>query len=176
MRAYLSLCLTGLLLLTGCSNYHLGTGGKLSFHTLYVAPVVNENSNLPQAVAIVSTQLREAFLHDSRVILVNTPEEADATLTVHLVKYGRQAQARRTSDTGVARKFDITLDAEATLRDNHDNKLIFEKRKVRAVRQIFTDEQAGPGTGQQLQAEYQNVPLLAEELAKNIRGAALDVW
>ncbi len=170
MRAYLLLCLTGVLLLSGCANYHLGTGGKVSFHTLYVAPVVNENSNLPQAVAIVSTQLREAFLHDARVILVNTPEEADATLTVHLVKYERYAQTRLTTDTGLARKFDITLDAEATLRDNRDNKLLFAKRKVQATRQIFTDN------GQQLQAEYQNVPLLAETLAKNVLGATLDVW
>ncbi len=71
MRAYFLFCLTGLLLFSGCAHYRLGTGGQLSFHTLYVAPVVNE-SNIPQAVAIVSTQLREAFLHDARVVLVVT--------------------------------------------------------------------------------------------------------
>lgn len=169
MRAYFLLCITGLLLFSGCSNYHLGTGAHVSFHTLYVAPVVNE-SNLPQAVAPVSTQLREAFLRDARVILVNTPEEADATLTVHLVKYERLARTRETADTGLARKFDVTLNAEATLRDNRDNKLLLQNRKVQATRQVFTDN------GQQLQAEYQNVPLLAETLAKNVLGATLDVW
>lgn len=169
MRAYFLLCLSGILLLSGCAHYRLGTGGQVSFRTLYVAPVVNE-SHAPQAVAIVSTQLREAFLHDSRVILVNTPEEADATLSVRLVRYRRDARSRQTNDTGLARKFDVTLNAEATLRDNRDNKLLFEKRKVEATRQVFTDN------GQQLQAEYQNIPLLAEELAKNVRGATLDVW
>jgi hypothetical protein len=64
----------------------------------------------------------------------------------------------------------VTLNAEATLRDNRDNKLFFEKRKIQATRQVFTDN------GQQLQAEYQNVPLLAETLAKNVLGATLDVW
>ncbi|HEY9250102.1 MAG TPA: LPS assembly lipoprotein LptE [Rariglobus sp.] len=175
MRASFLLCLAGLLLFSGCANYHLGTSGQVSFHTLYVAPVVNE-SNAPQVVAIVSTQLREAFLHDSRVVLVNTPEEADATLTVRLVKYGRDAQTSQSGDTGLTRKFDVTLDAEATLRDNRNHKPIFENRKLQATRQIFTDNQNGPGTGQQLQAEYQNIPLLAERLAKSIRGAALDVW
>ena len=169
MRASFLLCLVGLLALTGCANYRLGTGGKISFQTLYIAPVVNE-SNVPQAVAIVSTQLREAFLHDPRVILVNTPDEADATLTVRLVKYGRELATRDTADTGLARKFDVTLNAKATLRDNHEHKLIFEDRKIDATRQIFTDG------GQQLQAEYQNVPLLAETLAKNVRSATLDVW
>lgn len=170
MRASFLFCLLGALLLSGCAHYRLGTSGELSFHTLYVAPVVNENSNLPQAVAVVSTQLREAFLHDSRVILVNTPEEADATLTVRLVKYGRKSTARQANDTGLARKFDITLDAKATLVDNKDHKPLFTDRKVQAVRQIFTDND------QQLQAEYQNVPLLAETLAKNVRSAALDIW
>ncbi|MDF3057667.1 MAG: hypothetical protein K0R17_1882 [Rariglobus sp.] len=168
MRAYLFLCLSGLLLLSGCANYRLGTGGTVSFRTLYVAPVVNE-SNLPQAVAIVSTQLREAFLHDPRIILVNTAGEADATLTVTLVNYTRDVQTRQTADTGLARKFDIALNAEATLRDNRDGKLLFEKRKVQAVRQVFVDSG-------QLQAEYQNVPLLAEVLAKNVLAATLDVW
>jgi len=168
MRAYFLLCITGVLLLSGCANYRLGTGGQVSFRTLYVAPVVNE-SNAPQTVAIVSTQLREAFLHDSRVILVNTAEEADATLTVHLLKYSREGQTRQTVDTGLVRKFDVTLNAEATLRDNRDNKLLFEKRKVQATRQIFVDSG-------QLQAEYQNIPLLAETLAKNVLGATLDVW
>lgn len=169
MRAHLLICLTGLLFLSGCANYRLGTGGQVSFRTLYIAPVVNQ-SNAPQTVAIISTQLREAFLHDPRVILVNTQEEADATLTVNLVSYGREVQTRSSVDTGLARKFDVTLDAEATLRDNRDNKLLFENRKVQATRQIFTDN------GQQLQAEFQNVPLLAETLAKNVLGATLDVW
>jgi Lipopolysaccharide-assembly len=167
MRAFLFLGLIGLLL-SGCSNYRLGTGAEISFRTLHIAPVVNE-SQLPQAVAIVSTQLREAFLHDPRVILVNTPEEADAILSVTLVGYGRDSQVRQTADTGLTRKFEVTLDAMVTLRDTSDNKPLFENRKVQAVRQVFVD-------GGQLQAEYTNVPVLAEELAKKVRAAALDTW
>ncbi len=168
MRAYLFLCLAGLLLFSGCANYRLGTGGQPTFSTLYVAPVINDTQS-PQTVAIVSTQLREAFLNDPRIILVNTPEEADATLTVRLVRYRRDVQTALRNDTGLARKFDITLDAEASLRDNRDNKTLFDKRKVQAVRQVFTDSG-------QLQAEYQNIPLLAEVLARNVVSATLDVW
>jgi hypothetical protein len=154
---------------SGCANYHLGTDSALSFSTIYVAPVVNE-TNLPQTVAIVSTQIREAFLKEPRVVLVNTPDEADVTLNVHLVKHSREGQTRLTSDTGLVRKFDVTLEAEATLHDNRSNKDIFKGRKLQAVRQVFTDG------GQQLQAEYQNVPLLAESLAKSLVGATVDVW
>jgi hypothetical protein len=168
MRASLFFGLLSLLLLSGCANYQLGTGGKVSFRTLYVAPVVNE-SNLPQAVAIVSTQLREAFLHDPRIILVNSPEEADATLTVRLLKYGRIGKTGRRDDTGLSRNFDVTLEAETTLRDNRDNRFLFENRKAAATRETF-------GDSGQLQAEFNNVPLLGEILAKNIRSATLDTW
>lgn len=168
MRASLFFGLFSLLLLSGCANYQLGTGGKVSFRTLYVAPVVNE-SNLPQAVAIITTQLRESFLHDPRIILVNTPEEADATLTVRLLKYGRTGKTGRRDDTGLARNFDVTLEAEASLRDNRDNLFLFENRKAAASRETF-------GDSGQLQAEFNNVPLLAEILAKNIRSATLDTW
>lgn len=167
MRAFL-FCLVGLLSLSGCSSYHLGSGGKLTFKTIYVAPVVNE-SNLPQAVAVVSTELREAFLRDGRVSLVNTPDDADVILTVKLLKYSRASAASQSTDTGLARKFDLTLNAEASLRDNHQGKFLFEKHKVEAVREVFTDSG-------QLQSEYQTVPLLAETLSKNILNAALDVW
>jgi hypothetical protein len=157
------------LVFSGCANYRLGTDSALSFSTIYVAPLVNESS-LPQAVAIVSTQIREAFLKEPRVVLVNTADQADVTLTVHLVKQSRDAQTRLSTDTGLARKFDIKLEAEATLHDNRSNKDIFKDRKLEAVRQVFTDG------GQQLQAEYQNVPLLAESLAKSVVGATVDVW
>ncbi len=167
MRTLL-LCLVGLFALSGCANYNLGSGGTLAFQTIYVAPVVNE-SNLPQSVAVVSTVLREAFLKDGRVTLVNTPDQADATLTVKLVKYSRAVTASQANDTGQARKFDVMLNAEASLRDNRQNKYLFEKRKVEAVREVFTDSG-------QLQAEYNNVPVLAETLAKNILSATLDVW
>ncbi len=167
MRIFL-FCLAGILALSGCAHYHLGSGGKPAFKTLYVAPVVNA-SNLPQAVAVVSTELRESFLRDGRVALVNSADEADAILTVRLTKYGRSVTAGQSTDTGLARKFDVTLSAEASLRDNRSGKFLFEKRPVEAVRQIYTDSG-------QLQAEYQTVPLLAETLAKNVLSATLDVW
>lgn len=168
MRASLFFGLIGLLFSTGCANYQLGTGGKVTFRTLYVAPVVNE-SNLPQAVAIISTQVRESFLQDPRIILVNTPEEAEATLTVRVLKYGRTGKTGRRDDTGLGRNFDVTIEAEASLRDNRDNHFIFENRKAAASRAVF-------GDSGQLQAEYNNVPLLGEILAKNIRSATLDTW
>jgi hypothetical protein len=154
--------------LAGCSHYQLGTEGKPAFATLYVEPVANKTL-LPQAQAIVSTQIRDAFLKDDRVTLVNSPADADATLSVTINDYRRDVTAAREDDTGLARKFSLTLGTVCTLRDNRNGRQLFEKRAVVVHRDVFTDSG-------QLQSEYQMLPLLAEALAAKLRGTVLDVW
>jgi len=155
---------------SGCANYRLGTGaeGQLTFRTLYLEPVENKTL-LPQARALVSTQLREAFARDARVALVNSPESADATLAVTITAYRRDVLTVREGDTGLARKFNLTLATTATLRDRRADKNLFENRPVEVTRESFTDSG-------QLQSEYQTLPLLAEALAAKVTHAALDVW
>lgn len=170
LRRFASLGLLGLaaIVLAACGHYQLGTEGKLAFTTLYVAPVGNATM-LPQAQAAVSTQLRETLGRDGRVTLVNEPAGADATLTVTLKDYHRDVRAVREDDTGLARKFALTLGAECTLHDNRGGRDLFAKRAVAVSRDAFTD-------GGQLQSEYQAVPLLADALAQKISHAVLDVW
>ena len=153
--------------LSGCSHYQLGTAGRLSFTSLYVEPASNQTL-LPQAQAIISTQLREAFEKDGRVVLVGSPEAADATLQVHLRDYHRDVASVLENDTGLARKFTLTLEVTCTLRPRSGDAL-FTDRLIRVQRDAFTD-------GGQLQSEYQAVPLLAEALAKKVVHAVLDVW
>ena len=152
--------------LTGCAHYQLGTEGKLAFATLAVEPVANRTL-LPQAQAIVTTQLRAAFLRDGRVTLVNAA--ADATLTVVIKDYRRDMTAVREDDTGLARKFAVTLEVACTLRDNRSGKVLFADRPVSVHRDAFTD-------GGQLQSEYQLLPLLAAALAQQVAHTVLDVW
>ena len=160
--------LFAVLCLVGCSHYQLGTGGRLTFATLYVSPVANK-AILSQAQAIVSSMLREELLHDGRVTLVNSPEAADATVALTLTDYRRDIATVQPGDTGLAREFALTLAATVTLHDNRSGKDLFEKRPITAVRDAFTDSG-------QLQAEYQARPLLAGVLAKKAAHAVLDVW
>lgn len=151
----------------GCAHYRLGTDSQTAFRTLYVEPVTNRTS-LPQARDIVSTRIREAFLRDGRVTVVNSPDQADATLSVAIADYHRDIAAVREGDTGLARKFDLTLGVDCTLR-KRDGSVLFKNRRIEARRESFTD------TGQ-LQSEYQTLPLLADSLASKTTHAILDVW
>jgi hypothetical protein len=155
--------------LAGCASYHLGAGAAApSFHTLYLAPV-HDTANVPQATALVTAQLRQAFLQDGRLALASSPAEADAVLTINLAKYSRETLTEQANDTGLARKMGLTLDATATLVDGRTGKVLFQDRKLQAERQIFTDSG-------QLLAESDALPLLARVLAQQAVGAALDVW
>lgn len=155
-------------LATSCSNYHLGTGTKVKFSTLFIAPVTSKTV-IPQAQVVITTQLREAFIKDGRVAIVDSPESADAVLRITLIGYDRTATVSRSDDTGLARRFDLTLKAEATLTDNRTKETYFADRILSAKRGVFTDSGLVP-------AEYETMPLLAEQLASETVHAVLDVW
>jgi len=166
-----------LLGLAGCSHYRLGTEGQLAFTTLYIAPVENKIL-LPQTQAILTTELRSEFSKDGRVTLVNSPQAADATLKVTIVRYEREVAAPREQDTGLASKFILVLGADCTLRDTRTGRAFFENRTVTAQRGAFTDsgQPSSPLTGDQLQSEYNTMPLLAQALSGKITHTVLDVW
>jgi hypothetical protein len=168
-----ALCLS----LAGCGHYQLGTSGRLPFSSLYVTPAANKVL-LPQAQAIVSTQLRRVFEEDGRVSLVDSPADADATLTVVITDYHREIAGVRENDTGLASKFVLTLGATCTLRDNRSGKAFFEKRTVSVQQGSYTDNgvPASTAPGDQLQSEYNTLPLLADELAGKVGHVVLDVW
>ncbi len=168
------------LFVSGCAHYKLGTGGELAFSRLYVAPVENE-AVVPQAVALVTREIRRAFLTDGRVQLAASPDDADATLHVNLVNYGRTMTTARPEDTGLARKFDLTLEADLIVRDTRDGSPIVDTRRLSVTRQAFTDGDGFVVNGQrspggQNPAEYQTLPLLAQQLAERVTQAVLDTW
>ncbi len=154
--------------LISCSHYRLGAETGPTFSTLHVS-VVSSETMLPQARAIISTQVRNAFLKDGRVRLVDSAADADATLTMTLTAYERGVAVVRTDDTGLARRFDLTLSARASLFDNRSQTSIFTDRPIVAQRGAFTDSG-------QLQSEYQALPLLAAQLAEQTVKVVLTTW
>lgn len=155
-------------LATGCAHYQLGTGAELKYASIYVEPVRSE-ALIPQSTALVGTQVREAFIRDGRIRLAASAAEADLVLQIVLAKYEREIATVRPDDTGLARRYDITMTAKATLTDNRAGKVLFADRNLAARRGVFTD-------GGQIPAEYQNLPVLAEDIARRAVGAVLDTW
>ncbi len=172
-------CAGLLLLVTGCAHYHLGAGAKPIFSTLYVEPVTTKIL-LPQSQETLESQVRSALVRDGRVTLVNSPEAAEASLKLHLIDYRREVATQRRDDTGLARKFTLTLGVACTLTDRRTGRPLFDQRLIEARRDAYNDSgktlPSGTAVSGQLQAEYQTLPLLAEALAAKITHAVLDVW
>ena len=163
----------------GCAAYRLGAGPAPSFETLYIGASKNKTA-IPQSQVVLSTMLREAFIRDGRVTVVDSAADADATLEVTLVKYIRSNAANREDDFGLARKFTLKLTASCRLRDNRTGRMLFDDRLVEVQRESFNDNGLGAvpfGTSNdQLQSEYNTLPLLADALSDRVTHAVLDVW
>jgi len=155
-------------LLAGCASYRLGTGSTAKFNTLFIAPIASD-ALIPQAQVLVTTQLREAFIRDGRITLVNSAEAAEAVLNVTLAGYSRSVAVSRPDDTGLARRFDVRLQARATLLDNRTKQALLSQRPLEVSRGVFTDSGLVP-------SEYQALPLLAEQIASEAVHAVLDTW
>lgn len=170
-----------LLFSAACSHYRLGTGVERDIESIFIRPV-ETSGKLPQASAIFTTRVREAFIRDGRIRVVNTPDEADAVLSVTVGDYSRRSLTGTPGDSGLARSIGITLATTATLSDPAGEKVWFKDRPISVERQVFTDDGTPPLSAtflqpvQQTQAEYQLVPQLAEPLAECLLGAVLDTW
>ena len=168
MRPSLIAICAAFLLASGCSHYRLGAGATPGFKTLFIAPVTSE-ALVPQWQAALNTQLREAFIRDGRVALVERADAAEAVLQIKLIAYDRTATVGQPLDTGLARRFDVNLRAQATLVDQRTGQPRFAQRPLTATRGVFVD-------GGLAQAEYQTLPLLAAALADHALHAVLDTW
>lgn len=165
--------------LGGCKSYQLGNPTELPFKSIYIQPPTND-SFAPQAQALLSSQIREAFIRDGRTQLVTSEADADAVLLVNLTEYGRQAAARRRDDTTLARHFDLTLSAEVSLFNQNKGGYYFQERKLSERSNAYADNPyAAPGavrTQDFLQAEYQAMPRLTRDLARKIADEVLSPW
>lgn len=169
-RALLACSLLGLCAaLTACGGrYQLGSATEPGFVTLHVA-VVRNDAMAPQSSALVTTAVREAFIKDGRVRLIDDATQADAVLRIILVDYQREMTVAQPQDTGLSRRHDLILSARATLTDRRDGRVLLADRPLTARRGVFSDDGHSA-------AEYQTLPLLAERLADDAVRAVLERW
>ncbi len=155
------------LMLSGCLGYRFGRSAELPFRTVYVAPPVNA-SLAPQTAPLLGAVIRRE-LDRSGEVRISNDENADAVLEITLMDLKREISADRAEDTGLARKWRVTLSAECTLRDPETGKVFFEKRVVPAFDEVYADSG-------QTAAEYQNMPVLMTRLGKAITREILSTW
>ena len=165
--------------ISGCNSYQLGNPAELPFESIYIKPVSND-SFAPQAQALLSTHIRDAFIRDGRIKLVTSRKAADAVLLVNLYEYKRYAAARQSEDTITAASFSLVLAAEVSLLNQNKGDYYFLKRTISESSSTYADNPyATPAAAQTqdfLQMEYQAMPRLTHDLSRRIADEVLNTW
>ncbi|WPJ97630.1 LPS assembly lipoprotein LptE [Coraliomargarita algicola] len=168
------------ILISGCQSYQWGNPAELPFKSIYIKPVSND-SFAPQAQALLSGQIRDAFIRDGRTLLVTSEEDADAVLLVNLTNYKRRAAALSSQDTATAADFDLTLVAELSLYNQNQGDYFFEGRVIEETSNAYVNNPylastATSNTQSFLQSEDQAMSLLTRDLARRISNEVLSPW
>jgi hypothetical protein len=165
-RSSLLLACAAALGLCGCAGYRLGpsTGQPAGTKSIQVNPFANQTFE-PRLGDAVTAALRKSLQRDATYRLA-TRDEGDIVVTGEVTRYDRSELSYRPSDILTVLDYRLTLTAHATARDRGSGKTILDKDvSGSTLLRVGADVTS---------AERQALPLLAEDLAKNITASLVD--
>ena len=152
--------------LFGCAHYQAGDGSTVPFSSIQINPVDNQ-SLAPQINEVLNHDLRQAFVRSGKVSVENL--DAESQLSVTITNFGRETVATNSQDTGLARKYTLSLVASCDLTSANVEAPYFLERRVSASIDVFLNSG-------QTRAETHGIPLLSKKLAEAITNEVLQVW
>jgi hypothetical protein len=157
---FFTICLAALLS-AGCAGYHLGPVNHVvaGEKSIQVVPFNNQTLQ-PRLGDAVTQALRELLQTDGTYRLV-TREAGDVVVTGVITGYHREGVSYLRTDVTTTESFRVDVVAHVTVRDRATGKVLLEKNDVKG----YTLVQVGTDLAD---AERQSMPLLAEDLARNI--------
>lgn len=149
------------ILSAGCAGYHLGPVNpalRAGEKTIEVVPFNNQTLQ-PRLGDAVTQALRERLQADGTYRLA-TRNPGDIVVTGVITAYSRQAVSFLSSDVTTAENYRITVTVHVTARDRVTGKVLIDKNV-----NGYTLTQTGTDLAD---LERQSLPLLAEDLARNV--------
>jgi hypothetical protein len=154
------------LALCGCAGYRIGptsyqTAGAKS---VQIVPFINRSPEAGLADEVTSA-LRKSIQRDG-TLLLDTHGGGDLVLSGALVEYGRREISLVSTDVRTVGDYLIRLKATVTVKERATGRVVFEKSVVgNALVRVGSDFAA---------SERQAVPLLAQDLARQITDLLVD--
>jgi len=153
-------------LLAGCAGYRLGpsNGMEAGSRSIQINPPRNETFE-PRVADELNHQLRKQIQRDGTYHL-NTHGDGDVVVTTTITRYQRFGETFQPRDTLTARDYRIHLSAMVTAYDRVTGRNLVSREFIgRTTVRIGGDEAS---------AERQALPLVTEDLARNITSALTD--
>ncbi len=160
----LALCV--MLLFAGCAGYKLGptNGLEAGARSIQINPPFNTTFE-PRIAVALNQQLRKQLQRDGTYRL-ETRGEGDVIVTTTIVGYEKVGESFEPRDTLTVRDYRVHLIARVTAYDRVSGKKIVDRD--------FHGRTTVQPAGDQASAERQALPLLTEDLARNITSALVD--
>lgn len=157
----------GLLILAGCAGYHLGGTPPPGVRSVCVPTFINHCGE-PNIELDTTRSTIQEFQKDGN-LSIKPEDQADAVLRVTLISY-RLEPLRYDRNTGkTAREYRVILSAKCTLESKKEDNKILSSRKISGD---ATFEYSGDLTT----ARFQALPLVAQDLARNIVDSVVSFW
>ncbi len=155
-----------ILLAAGCGGYRLGpTGGQVAgARSIQVTPFANDTLE-PRVGDAVTAALRKSLQHDSTFRLATRPG-ADVIVTGTITRFERSDMSYNPNDVLTPLDYRVSVMAHVTARERSTGKTLLD-RDVSGYTLVRPGADL-PG------AERQALPLIAEDLAKNVTALLVD--
>lgn len=157
-----AVCLLVLELLAGCAGYQLGAtnGAVAGGKSIEVLPFNNQTLQ-PRLGDTLTQALREQLQTDGTYHLT-AHDPGDVVVTGVVTTYTRSGVSFLGADAATPQDYRIDVTAHVTARERSTGKLLLDKD--------VTGQTLVPVTSDLADAERQALPLLAQDLARNITG------
>ncbi len=154
------------LLLAGCAGYKLGpsNGLEAGARSIQINPLVNQTYE-PRVAEELNQQLRKQIQRDGTYKL-RTRGDGDVVVTTTITKYNRFGETFQPRDTLTVRDYRLQLAAFVTAYDRVSGKNLVNREFIGRTSVRIGADQAS--------SERQALPLLTEDLARNITSALAD--
>jgi len=155
------------LLLAGCMGYRVGPVLKGDYHSVAV-PMFKNRTYKPQLEAQVTNGIIKRLQTDG-TLRVDSVDNADIVLTGEIIRYRREMLRALPTEADTPREFRIYIDARVEAHDRITGKPVFGPTVVTGSTDTFigTDLQA---------SEYQALPLIADDLARQVVSMLVESW
>ena len=149
---------------SGC--YHLGPVSKLSYRSVAV-PVFKNKTLKPQLEAQISNAIIKRIQADG-TLRVEWEADADIVVTGTILRFDRTVLRFQTDDSQVPREYRLSIEAMVEAHD-HAGHVVLAPQSITGHADTFL--------GNDLQsAEQQALPLIADDLARQIVSRLVERW
>jgi hypothetical protein len=155
------------LLATGCMGYRVGPVFKGDYKSVAV-PMFKNKTLHPQLEAQITNAIIKDLQSDG-TLRIESEDDADVVVTGIIVAYDRQPLRTSRDDTNIVTEYRIIITAEIEARNRRTGQTVIKRTKIKGQADTFT--------GSDLQsAELQVLPLVADDLAKQVVSLLVESW